>query len=92
MSERKSAAKAAPADTRVMYVGPTAIGLGTRNCVYSEMPPQAKAAVEKAPILGRLFIPVRDYPAAERQIRQESGAIWDAWEAAREAVLKGGAA
>lgn len=90
MTERKTkAAKAQPTVSPLMYVGPTVAAIGTQNCVYSEVPPLAKQAIEKAPILGRLFIPIRQYPLAERQITRQSGAIWDAYKKAYE-LAKGG--
>lgn len=103
MSEKKTAAKAA-AETKteeqaaaaqevkaagpVMYVGPTIAGVAIQNTVYTEMPDGAKEAAEAVPAIRNLFIPVTDYPKAQRMIREGKGYIRSAYKKALE--YKGG--
>ena len=66
-----------------MYVGPSRAELADHNMVYPDIPQNARETIAKAPILERLFISdLRLYPIAERQIREKSGAFWDAYQAA----------
>lgn len=61
-----------------MYVGPTAPGIGVQNRVYAEIPAEAQKRAEDAPEILHLFIPVRDYPMANRMLREGAGYIHDA--------------
>lgn len=66
-----------------MYVGPTVAKLEvTNNVVYTDYPAAFLKAAESAPKLKQLFIPIKSYPAAEKMIRDQSGYIWDAYQAA----------
>lgn len=62
-----------------MYVGPTAPGIGIQNRVYTEIPAEAAERVKEVPEVGLLFIPVRDYPMANRMLREGAGYIHDAY-------------
>lgn len=73
-SARKSAEK-----EPVMYVGPTVNGIGIQNRVYTEIPESAKELFQKAPELRNLFVPVREYPAACRMLRERRGYIYSAF-------------
>ena len=68
----------------LMYVGPTVTGLAIQNRVYSEIPEEAKEKFTDHPQLRNLFIPVRDYPKANRMIREGTGYIYSAFLAALE--------
>lgn len=63
----------------VMYVGPTVNGIGIQNRVYTEIPKEAQVLFREAPELRNLFIPVRQYPAACRMIRERKGYIYSAF-------------
>ena len=66
-----------------MYVGPTVAKLEVvNNSVYTDYPAAFLKAAESTPKLKQLFIPIKSYPAAEKQIRDQSGYIWDAYQAA----------
>lgn len=62
-----------------MYVGPTAPGIGIQNRVYTEIPAGAQERIEQMPEIGHLFIPVKDYPMANRMLREGTGYISDAY-------------
>lgn len=62
-----------------MYVGPTVPGIGIQNRVYTEIPADAAERVKEVPEVGLLFIPVRDYPMANRMLREGAGYIHDAY-------------
>ena len=62
-----------------MYVGPTVTGLAIQNRVYTEIPEEAKAVFGDHPEVRNLFIPVRDYPKANRMIREQTGYIYSAF-------------
>lgn len=60
----------------VVYVGPTILGVATRNTTYSSVPVSILEAAETAPFLVSLCAPVSDVAEATRQIREKSGAYW----------------
>lgn len=62
-----------------MYVGPTVPGIGIQNRVYTEIPADAAGRVREVPEIGLLFIPVKDYPLANRMLREGAGYIHDAY-------------
>ena len=70
--------------TRYMYVGPTVPGIGIQNRVYTDIPQEVKDIVNGGnPLIGELFIKIRDYPAAERMIREKKGYLYNAYLAAQ---------
>lgn len=80
MTEKpKAAAKKSAGKDPVMYVGPTVNGIGIQNMVYTEIPGNAQELFQKAPELKNLFIPVREYPAACRMLRERKGYIYSAF-------------
>lgn len=62
-----------------MYVGPTAPGIGVQNRVYTEIPKEAEELSEEVKEVGLLFIPVKDYPMANRMLREGMGYLYDAY-------------
>ena len=68
----------------LMYVGPTVTGLAIQNRVYTKIPEDAGNLIKEHPELRNLFIPVRDYPKANRMIREGTGYIYSAYLAALE--------
>ena len=62
-----------------MYVGPTVPGIGIQNRVYTEIPADAAGRAKEMPEIGHLFIPVEDYPMANRMLREGAGYIYDAY-------------
>lgn len=62
--------------SKIVYVGPTIIGVAVRNTVYDELPQSLKTAIQNAPYLGNLCVPIGDLADAMAQIRNESGAIY----------------
>lgn len=62
-----------------MYVGPTIPGLGIQGRVYAAIPSEVHQKEEEMPEIGLLFIPVRDYPMANRMLREGAGYIYDAY-------------
>lgn len=66
-------------DGRWMYVGPTLAGIGIQNRVYTEIPKEVLSKAKEAPEIHLLFIPVKDYPMANRMLREGTGYIYDAY-------------
>ena len=67
---------------RYMYVGPTVPGI--QNRVYTGIPQEVKDIVNGGnPLIGELFIKIRDYPVAERMIREKKGYLYNAYLAAQ---------
>lgn len=62
-----------------MYVGPTAPGIGVQNRVYTEIPAEAQKRAEDAPEILHLFIQVKDYPMANRMLREGAGYVHNAY-------------
>ena len=62
-----------------MYVGPTVPGIGIQNRVYTKIPADAAGRAREIPEIGHLFIPVKDYPMANRMLREGAGYIHDAY-------------
>lgn len=75
----KAAARKSVEKESVMYVGPTVNGIGIQNRVYTEIPGNVQELFQKAPELKNLFIPVREYPAACRMLRERKGYIYSAF-------------
>lgn len=61
---------------KTVYVGPTIIGVATRNTVFDEIPESLQTAIQDAPYLGNLCVPVSALADAMNQIRHKSGAIY----------------
>lgn len=61
---------------KIVYVGPTIIGVATKNTVYSEVPEALQTASKTAPYLAGLCVPVSKLADAMAQIRTKSGAIY----------------
>lgn len=69
---------------RYMYVGPTVPGIGIQNRVYTDIPPDAVDIINNGNrVIGELFIQIRDYPTAERMIREKKGYLYNAYLAAQ---------
>ena len=74
---------------RYMYVGPTVPGIGIQNRVYTDIPQEVKDIVNGGnPLIGELFIKIRDYPKAERMIREKKGYLYNAYLAAQKIRLE----
>lgn len=72
-----------------MYVGPTVPGIGIQNRVYTAIPEEAAERAKEVPEVALLFIPVKDYPMANRMLREGAGYIYDAYCKAAQ-IRKGG--
>lgn len=73
---------------RVMYVGPTVPGIGIQNRVYTETPSDAKEVIRGNPQIGNLFIRIRDYPIANKMLREKKGYIYSAFLRAEEIMIE----
>lgn len=62
-----------------MYVGPTLAGIGIQNRVYTQMPQEALSKAKEIPEINLLFIPVKDYPTANRMLRERTGYLYHAY-------------
>lgn len=63
----------------LMYVGPTVNGIGIQNRVYTEIPGRTQELLNKVPELKNLFIPILEYPAACKMLRERKGYIYSAF-------------
>lgn len=63
----------------LMYVGPTITGFAIQNRVYSRIPDEAKERFKTSPWLRNLFIPVSEYPKANKSLRTRTGYIYEAY-------------
>ena len=63
----------------LMYVGPTVTGFAIQNRVYSQIPKEAQERFRAEPSLRNLFIPVADYPKANKMLRERTGYIYEAF-------------
>lgn len=62
--------------SKIVYVGPTIVGVATRNTVYSEIPESLQTAIQETPFLGNLCVPISALADAMEQIRHRKGAIY----------------
>ncbi|MCD7857734.1 MAG: hypothetical protein LUG55_08070 [Clostridiales bacterium] len=62
--------------SKIAYVGPTIIGVATRNTIYSSIPDSLTEAAENAPYLLSLCVPISSLPAAMKQIADQKGYIY----------------
>ena len=62
---------------KTVYVGPTIIGVATRNTTYEELPKPLKAAIRQFPYLGNLCVPVSGLAGALAQINRKQGSIYN---------------
>ncbi len=75
----KDSAAAGRGEERLMYVGPTITGFAIQNRVYSRIPDEAKERFKTSPWLRNLFIPVAEYPKANKSLRTRTGYIYEAY-------------
>ena len=60
-----------------IYIGPTIDGIAIRNTVYEELPQSLAAAIQKAPYLSGLCIPISGLASAMKQISSKSGTAYE---------------
>lgn len=78
--EKKEPAGDQEAPKRYMYVGPTVPGIGIQNRVYTDIPQEVVNLMNDGhPVIGDLFIQIRDYPTANRMIRERKGYLYNAY-------------
>ncbi len=80
---KHTAGKAKKAKTALpgsrMYVGPTISGIGIQNRVYTAIPADAEEKAGQMPEIRHLFIPVKEYPIANKMLREKKGYIYSAF-------------
>ena len=75
--------KASAEPKLLMYVGPTLTKYGViQNVIYNGLPATAVEVMGKFPLFKALFIDPKNYPSAERNIREQTGYYWAAYHAA----------
>ena len=67
---------------KVIYIGPTILGVAARNTVFDEIPESITNAVN--PYLKELCIPLSEYSRAVAQIKNGSGAYYTIYRKALE--------
>ena len=73
---------------KVVYVGPTIIGVAAKNTVYDELPETIREEISNEPYLGELFVPISDLAGAMEQIRNQNGAIYTFYKKALQLAAK----
>lgn len=61
---------------KVVYVGPSIVGVATRNTIYSRIPETIRTAAKEHPFLLSLCVPVGGLAGALRQIANRDGQIY----------------
>ena len=77
--------------SKFMYVGPTIIGVATRNTVYDGVPDTLRAVEDAAPYLLSLCVPLSGVSDALQQIAARDGAIYTLYTKALGFSVKKGA-
>ena len=78
--EKKEPAGEPKEPKRYMYVGPTVPGIGIQNRVYTDIPQEVVDLMNNGyPVIGDLFIQIRDFPTANRMIREQKGYLHNAY-------------
>lgn len=67
---------------KFVYVGPTIVGVATRNTVYGEMPKALAAAIAARPYLTGLCVPVSGLAKALAQIDRQQGRVYTLYQTA----------
>lgn len=81
--KKKEPAEEQKEPKRYMYVGPTVPGIGIQNRVYTDIPQEVVDLMNNGyPVIGDLFIQIRDYPTANRMLREQKGYLYNAYLAA----------
>lgn len=62
--------------SRFMYVGPTIVGVATRNTTYDEAPEALTAAIQTRPYLASLCVPLDRLAPAMNQLNMRQGGIF----------------
>ena len=61
---------------KVVYVGPSITGVVVQNTIFNNgIPAALKAAIDEAPIIGNLLIPISKLPMALKEIASQQGAM-----------------
>ncbi len=68
--------------SKIVYVGPTIIGVATRNTTYSAVPDALKEAAKTAPYLMGLCVPVTRLNVALSQIQKAEGSFYTLYQKA----------
>ena len=80
VEEKKETAEGQNETKRYMYVGPTVPGIGIQNRVYTDIPQEVADLMNDGyPVIGDLFIQIRDYPIANRMLREQKGYLYNAY-------------
>lgn len=61
---------------KVVYVGPSITGVAARNTVYWELPESLTRAVQAAPYLAGLCVPIPKLAGALEQLERRQGSIY----------------
>lgn len=69
-----------------MYVGPSLLGVATRNTIYSEPPVGLKAAIRAFPWMSGLCVTIPEVSEAVSQIQDGHGAIYSLYSKACESA------
>ena len=62
--------------SRIVYAGPTIVGVAVRNAVYEELPEALAGAVRANPYLGGLCVPIGRLSGAMEQIDRRKGPFY----------------
>ena len=62
--------------SKIVYVGPTILGVATRNTIYEQRPEALTAAIQRRPYLAGLCVPVSGLASAMQQISRQQGGVY----------------
>lgn len=81
-STTAAAAPTAESTKKFVYVGPTILGVATRNTVYGEKPKGLERAIKAAPYIAGLCIPISRLADATSQISRKQGGFYTLYQRA----------
>lgn len=79
MSKKKTIAPEVVAE-RLVYIGPTIIGVAKHGTVYENgIPKKLQEAVDEKPLLGKLIVKESDFAEAQKSIIRKKGVYYEAY-------------
>ncbi len=75
----------------VVYLGPTILGVANKNTFFNNgLSEELKKAITDVPAIGKLVVPLSEYPKAMAQINKKEGAVYSFYQKALEYKPKEG--
>ena len=75
----------------VVYIGPTILGVVAKNTFFNNgLSTELTTAIKEIPVIGKLVVPISDYPKAMAQINKKEGVTYSFYQKALEHSQKKG--